>query len=337
MTLSRRQALAGGSAFAVLGGCLSSQTGSRASAIEAFQADLGRVIDRNQTLSVLGEGYVWAEGPAWDFDRERFYFTDVPENKAYVWTAGNGVSLFMEPSGIPNTEAAGFREPGANGLVMAHDGRLLICNHGRRAVEALDIETGQRETLTDTYAGRRFNSPNDLVQTSDGVIYFTDPPYGLEGLNASPLKEMGPNGVYRLDPDGHVTRILDDMTFPNGIVLSVDEQFLLISQSDPAAPIIRRIGLKDTAVDEVWFDAKPYMNGKLGLPDGMAVAESGHVFATGPGGVFILDPGGRPLGRIDTQSPAANCAFGEDGKTLFITAQDRLLSVRTKTRGANWG
>lgn len=336
MIVSRRQVLAGGS-VTLLGACILGQQTSTTAVVEVFNSSLAEVIDTDQTFDVLGEGYKWSEGPAWDAQRQQLYFTDVPENKAFVWQERSGVRLFLEPSGARPEETRGFREPGANGLMMGQDGRLLVCNHGRRAIEALDLATGEREALATEYRDRRFNSPNDLVQASDGVIYFTDPPYGLEGLDASPLKEQDANGVYRLAPDGDVTRLLDDMTFPNGIVLSVDEQYLLISQSDPKAPLIRRIKLSDTSVDETWFDASPYMNGKPGLPDGMVVAETGHVLATGPGGVFILAPNGQALGRINPGSASANCTFGEDGRTLFITAQDRLLRMRTKVRGASWG
>ncbi len=336
MSFSRRDVLVGGVALSAISACAPVNGIQSAPVIEVFNPALGEIIDPEQSFEVLAEGYTWSEGPAWDVSRQQLYFTDVPQNKAYIWKQGGGVSVLLDPSGIPADETAGFREPGANGLLMAHDGRLLVCNHGRRAIEALDLETQKRETLADKYEGQPFNSPNDVIQASDGMIYFTDPPYGLEGLDASPLKKQTANGVYRLAPNGEIIRLVEDMTFPNGIALSGDENFLLISQSDPSAPLIRRIGLHDSSVDEVWFDASTFMDGKLGLPDGMALAETGHIFATGPGGVFILTSEGKPLGRINPSSASANCAFGEDGRTLFVTAHDRLIKLRTKVRGCAW-
>jgi len=303
---------------------------------EPFAGEFGDVVDRTSQARLLSTGHWWAEGPAWDRERQTLYFTDVPRNVAYSWSAADGDQTFLSPSGARPEDAEGMREPGANGLLLARDGRLLICNHGKRAIEARDLETGQSNILVDRFEGRRFNSPNDIVEAGDGVIYFTDPPYGLEGLNDSPLKQMSVNGVYRLMPTGAVTRVVDDMTFPNGVVLSPDERWLYVSQSDPETPLVRRFDLKgDGGIGEgeIWFDAQPFMHEVGGLPDGMAVAQSGHVFLAGPGGVLVIDPAGQCLGRIFTGRPSANCAFGEDGQTLFITAQDRVVAIRTQVAG----
>ncbi|MCP2679563.1 SMP-30/gluconolactonase/LRE family protein [Maricaulaceae bacterium NA33B04] len=174
-----------------------------------------------------------------------------------------------------------------------------------------------------------------------GCLYFTDPPYGLEGLNASPLKEMSANGVYRLGRDGQCTRLYDQLSFPNGIALSPDERWLYVSQSDPAAPYIYRAELyADGGVGplERWFDTSVFLAaGDPGLPDGLCVSTDGIVFATGPGGVFVLAPDGHLMARILTGRATANCAFGgEDGRTLFMTAHDRLLRLPTRVAGVQW-
>jgi len=336
MTFLRRDVLIGSAATLLATGCAGVPDVSSEPVIEVFDDALAEVIDTKQGFDVLGSGYRWAEGPAWDRQRQQLYFTDVPENKAFVWKQGEGVRTFLDPSGVPSAQTAGFREPGANGLLMGADGRLIVCNHGRRALEALDLETKQRETLAGTYKDAPFNSPNDVALASDGTLYFTDPPYGLEGLDSSPLKQQSANGVYRLGVDGNVTQLADDMTFPNGICLSLDETYLLVSQSDPDAPLIRLIPLDGKKPMSVWFDASAYMDGRPGLPDGMAVAQTGHVFATGPGGVFILTAQGQALGRINPASASANCTFGEDGQTLFVTAHDRLIRLRTRVKGVGW-
>ena len=192
--------------------------------------------------------------------------------------------------------------------------------------------------MVSEYGAQRFNSPNDLIEASDGTIYFTDPPYGLEGLNDSALKEMEVNGVYRIDTDGQSSRLVEDMTFPNGVALSPDEKWLYVSQSDPEAPLVRRYAISEGELqnpggEKAWFDARRFMHPVGGLPDGMAVTAQGYVLLAGPGGVLVITASGECLGRIATGKPTANCAFGEDGRTLFITASDRLIAVRTKVTG----
>lgn len=337
MALTRRQLLAGSGALAIAG-CAPYRSGnsgmdSAVAAFEQFDAEFSAIVDTDAPGQLLGEGYGWAEGPAWDHERSALYFTDVPANRAYRWHKRTGVEVFLEPSGVAPEDAGGLREPGANGLLLSRDGSLLICNHGKRAIEKLDFATGTRTILADRFEGKRFNSPNDVIEASNGTIYFTDPPYGMEGLNDSPLKEMTINGVYRLTPGGTLSRIVEDMTFPNGVALSPSEDALYIAQSDPQAPLVRKLTLDGDMRGREWFDARPFMEGHSGLPDGMAVAETGHVFLAGPGGVLVIDSDANCLGRIGTGRATANCAFGEDGRTLFITAQNRLLSVRTKVKG----
>jgi len=184
------------------------------------------------------------------------------------------------------------------------------------------------------YKDQKLNSPNDIARADDGTLFFTDPPYGLEGLNSSPLKEIPFNGIYRLSTDGKLSIIDKSQTFPNGIALSPDQGVLYVAVSDPEMPKIMRY-IQDENADfsqgEIWFDAAPYLaRGWPGLPDGMVVTKSGHLFATGPGGVFILSPDGKALGQIKTERATANCTLGEDGKSLFITAGDVLARVRLK-------
>ncbi|WP_432199980.1 SMP-30/gluconolactonase/LRE family protein [Erythrobacter sp. W53] len=341
--LTRRSLLSGAAASGLglgLSGCMgpvSRQSSSADASVswEVFDNRFSDIVASDEPTRLLGEGYQWAEGPAWDRDRKKLYFTDVPQNRAFQWREGEAVQTFLDPSGIAPDQATGMREPGANGLLQSRDGSLLICNHGKRAVEKMDLTSGERSTIVAQYDGKQFNSPNDIIEAADGTLYFTDPPYGLEGLDASPLKEMTKNGVYRVRPDGEINRLIDTMTFPNGVVLSPDESTLFISQSDPKAPQIRTLSLtSEASQSSLWFDASPFMDGHQGLPDGMAVSTAGQVFLAGPGGVLVIDQTGVCLGRIGTGRATANCTFGEDGRTLFITAQDRLLAVRTKVRGA---
>jgi len=305
------------------------------SPLEAFSPQFFNFFDKASQLTVLGEGYGWSEGPAWNPLRQELYFTDVPGNTAYKWKDGDGVSVFLKPSGAI---VDGFREPGANGLYYSRNGRLILCNHGKRALESLDLKTQQRRLLTKSYDGKAFNSPNDVVESQNGDLYFTDPPYGLEGLDASPLKEQPFNGVYRLNPNGRVTRMISEMTFPNGVALSPDERWLYVAQSDPEAMHLYRLDLtQPNAKKELFVDFEAFSGPDLpGLPDGMVIDKNGYIFATGPGGVFVITPSGEVLGRVKTGKGSANCTFGEDGSTLFITNHDRLVKIPTLTQGLAW-
>ena len=306
--------------------------------VDIFDDRMREVIDPGARLVERASSFTWSEGPAWDPERDRLYFSDVPENKAWMWSEAKGLDLFLSPSGA--ADVAGFREPGSNGMWFARDGSLLVCNHGRRCVEKLDIDTLRRSVVADQFDGKPFNSPNDVVEATDGTIYFTDPPYGLEGMNESPLKVLPFNGVYRLRPGGPVELIVDDMTFPNGIALSPDETRLYISQSDPDRPILRQLVLgADGAIasDTVLFDATDHAaDGSPGLPDGMAVDVRGRIFLTGPGGIFVVAPDGTAMGRIRLDRATANCAFGGDGSRLFITSSDTLYELATNTLGIQW-
>ncbi|MFS2316712.1 SMP-30/gluconolactonase/LRE family protein [Maricaulis sp. D1M11] len=337
--MDRRTLLAGGLSGLALAGCTPGRSVDAAGGlgVEIRDSAARRVLHPGMRPQVLSSGYIWSEGPAWDERRQCLYFTDVPGNTAYRWSEPTGTQVWQQPSGIAAQEAVGMREAGLNGLWCNAQGELWGCNHGRRRVERIDPETGERTALVERFDGQAFNSPNDLAISSAGAIYFTDPPYGLEGLDASPLKEMSVNGVYRLDPDGHCVRLIDDMTFPNGIGLSPDERWLYVAQSDPDAPVIRRFRLDaegGVSGGEVWVDARDALAaGEQGLPDGMSVLPNGWVFATAPGGVSLLSEAGDVLARIRTASATANCTLGEDGGALFITAHDRLLRLELRREG----
>ena len=300
--------------------------------IAVWDKQLDSVLKRDTPIEVLADGFQWSEGPAWDPARQTIYFSDVPQNKAYQWSEKDGLQTFLDPSGIPADAAAGFREPGSNGLLMHPDGHLLVANHGKRALETLNLETKRRTPIIGTYEGRALNSPNDIALAKDGTLYFTDPSYGLEGLDASPLKDLPHNGVYAFSVDGQISLIDSTQTFPNGIGLSPDERTLYVAVSDPDDPKIVTYTKGADGVfsgPQLWFDAKPYQDkGWAGLPDGMVVADNGHVFATGPGGVFVLSPDGQALGQIQTERATGNCTFGDDGLSLYITAGDTLARVK---------
>ncbi|MDB6155674.1 MAG: Gluconolactonase [Chthoniobacteraceae bacterium] len=302
--------------------------------IERLDPALDRLIPADAKIEKLAEGFTWSEGPTWY--NGSLVFSDVPENVIYRWTSGATKAVpFLKPSGML-TPREGFHEQGSNGLSIDAEGRLLICQHGERRVARLEKD-GKQTALTDKFEGKHFNSPNDLVVTKNGEIYFTDPPYGLDKGNESPLKEISFNGVYRLTKNGELSAVIKDLTFPNGIALNPDEKTLYIAVSDPKAPRLMAYSIEpdgSLSNGRVFFDAAPLVTPeRKGLPDGLKVDRAGNVFTTGPGGVLIISPEGKHLGSILTGQPTGNCAWGDDGSTLYITANMFLCRVKTTTNG----
>lgn len=305
--------------------------------IERLDPALEALLPAAAAVEKLAEGFNWSEGPTWYHNS--LVFSDVPENIIYQWKSGDtAAKIFMQPSGMLNPRP-GFREQGSNGLSTDAQGRLLICQHGERRVARVEKD-GSQTSLADKFEGKRFNSPNDLVVRSNGDFYFTDPPYGLEGLNKSPIKELPYNGVYRVTANGEVSLVVKDLTFPNGIALSPDEKTLYVAVSDSQKPHVMAYDVQadgSVANGRVFFDATPLKeSGRKGSCDGMKVDARGNVWTTGPGGVIILSPDGKHLGSVLTNQATGNCAWGDDGSTLYITADMFLVRVKTNVRGAGW-
>jgi len=302
--------------------------------IERDDEMMDSLIPPGAIIEKLAEGYRWSEGPVW-LDRGGYLlFSDVPQNTVYRWKWGVGVTPFLKPSGYTGQAARGG-EPGSNGLTLDHNGNLILCEHGDRRVARLE-KNGAKTTLAERYQGKKFNSPNDLVVKSNGDIYFTDPPYGLEGRDKDPKKELTFSGVYRVVKNGTVTLLTDKLSFPNGIEFSPDEKTLYVAISDPARPVIMAFDVKADGTlenERVFFDASHLTSSKKGLPDGLKVDLKGNLFATGPGGVLVISPRGKHLGTINTDQPTANCAWGEDGTVLYITANHFLCRIQTSTKG----
>ena len=332
--------------LAGLGGCMSVEgieprsQGRPVGAIHRADARLDALLAPGATVEKLADGFIWSEGPVWVRDGGFLLLSDVPANKMYRWAPAGGLSVFLDPSGYDGPEPGLFREPGSNGLVPGPDGTILMADHGNRAVAMLDLASRRKTLLATHYQGKRFNSPNDLVRSSDGSIWFTDPPYGLAGMNDSPVKELAWNGVYRLHPSGEIELVVGDMSFPNGILLSPDERTLYVANSDPARAVIMAFDLDGegrVSGGRVFADMTAMAAAGLpGLPDGMAIDRDGVLFATGPGGVHVLSPKGEHLGRIDTGSAIANCAFGGNGSMLFLASHRMLARVATRTVGLGY-
>lgn len=301
------------------------------------KAALDQLVAADAKIEVLASGFTWVEGPVWVKDEDALFFSHAPQNVIYRWKEGEPLREYLKPAGYTGLGSYG-KEPGSNGLTFDRQGQLVACEHGDRRVSVL-LKDGGKRTLADSYEGKRLNSPNDVVVKSNGDLYFTDPPYGLPEQEKDPRRELSFSGVYRVAGPGQVTLLLQDLTRPNGLAFSPDEKTLYVTQSDPKRAVVMAYSVKPDGTlgtGRVFFDATPLTSQLAGLPDGIKVDAQGNVFTTGPGGVHVLAPDGTHLGRISLPVPVANLAWGDDGRTLYLTASNYLCRVRTKTKGAGW-
>ena len=305
--------------------------------IERFDPAFDKLIAVDTKVERLAEGFTWSEGPVWF--QGALLFSDVPENTIYRWAEGmTKAEVFLKPSGLltPNPE---FREPGSNGLTVDAQGRLLIAQHGERRIAR--YEDGKFTSLAERIDGKRLNTPNDLVVKSNGDVYFTDPPYGFRNMDTNPLRELDFHGIYRVAKDGTVTLLSKSMKFPNGIAFSPDEKTLYVGSTENRNAHIQAFDVLPDgtlANERLFFDARPLSSREApGSCDGLKVDRDGNVWTSGPGGILVITPAGKLIGRINTGVPTANCGWGEkDGGTLYITANKALLRVKTLTKGAGW-
>ena len=279
----------------------------------------------NAPLQTLGEGYGWLEGPVWFADHDCLYVSDIPNDRILRWSESGGVSVFRRPSGF------------ANGHARDRQGRLLGCSHHDRCITRTELD-GTVTVLADRYAGKRLNSPNDIVCRSDGTIWFSDPIYGIstDYEGGKQVSELPPT-LYRLDPaTGELTVAADDFQGPNGLAFSPDERFLYVAESGRQFDRDPRQFIRRFSVDE---------NGRLGggdcfhkinpgFADGMRVDEQGNVWSSAADGVHCISPDGALLGKILTPSLVSNLAFGGRNRSrLFICASHRLMAIYTNVRG----
>lgn len=302
------------------------------SLITRMDPRLDALIAPNTNIEKLADGFVFLEGPVWSQATSQLFFSDVRDNASYIWSEETGLKDFINP--VFNGKANG-RSVGSNGLTIDKDGCIIMLEHGyRRISRACQTEPIQREILAYNYNGKRFNSPNDSTWHSDGSLYFTDPPYGLAGLEDDPERDLDFNGIYRMKTDGTVELLFAGQSRPNGIALSPDEKTLYVANSDSANKVWYAYDVLSGGSlinQRIFFDVNDQAS--PGAPDGMKTDLSGNIFATGPRGVWIFDPDGTPLGIISTGEITANVAWGDDGSTLYLTSSTGLYRVKLNTKG----
>ncbi len=284
--------------------------------IDVFEKELKQLINPQAKPVRLETGFKFTEGPVWNRKNHSLYFSDIPGDTIYCYSEEDGLSVFRKPSNC------------SNGLVFDSQGRLVGCEHQSRRVTRTSA-TGI-EVIVDEYNGKRLNSPNDLVISRGGVIFFTDPLYGLSSPEE---QELDFQGVFCVPENDHQPVLLvDDFETPNGLAFSPDERYLYINDSNP-------MHIRKFVVDEdnslSGGDILCEVNGEgQGKPDGMKVDARGNIYCTGPLGIWIFTPTGNPLGRIRVPERVSNLNWGgEDNQTLYITASTSIYKISCLVAG----
>jgi gluconolactonase len=298
--------------------------------LDTRDARLHDLVAPDAPVERVAAGLAFTEGPVWRDGA--LLFSDIPINRIARWR--------RLPEGPELTTFATGR---SNGLTLDRQKRVLAAEHyGRRVTRVAD--DGSRTVLAERFQGKRLNSPNDIVVRSDGSIYFTDPPYGVqpstpgvprpEGWWTRPIpgKEQPCHGVYRIAPDGALHLVVEDFALPNGLAFSPDESVLYVD--DSARKHIRAFDVRGDGTLTGSRILLEMASDDPGVPDGLKVDERGNVFCTGPGGLWVCGPDGVFLGRVVLPELPANVAWGEDGTVLYLTARTSIYRLPTRTRGA---
>lgn len=291
--------------------------------VTELSPQLHRLFAPDASLEQIATGLRFTEGPLWDARSGSLLFSDIPADRIYRWTEGQGIEVFRDPSGK------------SNGLTWDLDGNLLACEHlNRRLTRTLD--NGGIEVLADTYDQKRLNSPNDVVIRSDGSIYFTDPPYGILSAEVgSPAEQEQPcNGLYCLRPGAAEPELLlRDFDRPNGLAFSPDETRLYVADTSRYRIHVFEVAPVGALSGGGVFAQFSEEEGS-GRPDGMKVDEEGNLYTTGPGGLWVISPDGERLGHLLFPEKTANCAWGDaDRRSLYVTASTSVYRLRTQIPG----
>ena len=302
-----------------------------ATAITRLDADLDALVPPDAVVEKVAGGFQFTEGPLWRPSENRLWFSDVVGNVLRAVTPTGEVEVLIEQAGGPSTApAGGFVGP--NGLLTEPAGTVLMAQHFNRQIVRIGADR-QTSVVVDRFEGKRLNSPNDLAYGPGGALYFSDPPYGLSGQDEDPAKELDFNGVFRL-VGGQLEPVVRDLGRPNGIAFSSDQRTMYVANTEPTRKVIMAY---DVAADGSVANGRVFVDATAdttpGMPDGLKLDTNGNVYATRPGGVWVIAPDGRHLGTIHTPEVAANVGWGDDGRSLYITAETGIYRVRLTAAG----
>lgn len=282
------------------------------------------IVDSQSDVCVLADGFAWTEGPLWVDELDGLLFSDIPASKVYLYDSKGALTTYLTDSKF------------SNGLVRHPSGSLVLMQSRNRTVGRMKVPIDAPRPLFDvlasSYLGAQLNSPNDGVYNRAGDLFFTDPPYGLpNGINDK-NKALNFQGVFLLSRDGELKVLDSTLSYPNGIALSADESTLFVAVSDVDDSAWYRYDVQSDLT--LSGRKKVYVtdNNKQhhGLPDGMAFHKGGLLFATGPGGLYIFDNRGKLKGRVLIENIVSNVAFDRAYRTLYITANNTLMSLTLK-------
>ena len=301
---------------------------------ERLDPSVNSVLGPNPGIEEIASGYAWTEGTLWVEKEKMLLFSDIPNNRVMKWTKEKGAEVYLSPAGYTGTAPRGG-ESGSNGLLLNNKGQLVLCQHGDRRIALMDAPLDKPQpkfiTLADSHNGKKFDSPNDAVFHKNGDLYFTDPPYGLEKNVRDPLKEAPYQGVYRLAADGGLSLLIDTISRPNGIALTPDQKSLIIANSDFAKPYWY---IYDVNTDGSLSNGRIFQVARSGSRggggDGLKIDRNGNVFATGPGGIWIMNKTGKVIGKIKLDRRVSNCSFADNEKTLYVSADKTVLRIKLR-------
>ena len=309
--------------------------------IIVFDDSILNIIDTTAKIEYIVDSLNVAEGPLWDENSSSLLFTQVPKNKIYIWNEKEGYKDYISPSGFTNYAPVipNIGLSGANGLTFDNDGNLIIAQHGDRRLSIIENSPTTNpnfETIIDNYDGRRFNSPNDVVVSSNGDIFFTDPTYGFMNLSDwsfdESVKELDFNGVYKYSSKSGLELISNELVMPNGLALSNDERYLFVNSSNTIEePIILKIDLENKNNSELFFDGTELAKENPGNFDGLKVHSSGNIFTTGPNGILVLSSDGKLLANIKFKDMLTNCALDSDENYLYVTGFSFVARIALKS------
>ncbi len=305
-----------------------SQPSGTVSGILRAEPDIDEILPADAELTVIDTSFQFTEGPVWE-PEGGLIFSDTPADKVYRWKEGKGLSVFLDSVG------------NSNGITFDNDENMVYCSHGKRAVLKRNPD-GTFTAIASSWQGKRLNSPNDLVISSRGTLYFTDPCWGLKGYENSPDKEVPFNGVYMLS--GTEMKLVDSTLFrPNGVALSPDERTLYVTDwfinKTPDVSVLYKYSLDAegnplSRSTVVIHSPKDEIFGEEGEYDGIKTDTKGNIYCTGPHGIVIISPDEKYLGTILTPSMPANCAWGDnDFSTLYITARKQFYRIALDAEG----
>lgn len=296
---------------------------------EIIDRRFGGYVFGNAALERLAGGLRWAEGPVWFAEHDCLLCSDIPNDRMVRWSPTTGLSVFRQPANH------------TNGHTRDRQGRLISCEHGGRRVTRTEVD-GAITVLADRYAGKRLNSPNDVVVKSDGTVWFTDPHYGImSDYEGHAAEQEQPCRVYRFDPQGGaLDAVADDFTCPNGLCFSPDETRLFVSETGAMfdADAERHVRAFTVADDGRRLSGgEVFYRPEVGCADGFRADTDGNVWTSAGDGVHCVSPQGELLGKILLPEVVANVTFGGIKKNrLFICATTSLHAVYLNRRGAQW-